>query len=159
MPRVPSASNSGESNSGQPNSEQLNPGEISSGTGSTQITVERLLATLDHPRKAEILSLRRLILNVDPAVTENVKWNAPNFRTSEDFATFHLRTQDSARLILHLGAKKRADSGIRASLSDPDNLLTWLAPDRAAARFRTQEEIAAHHAGFTAVLRQWITFL
>ncbi|WP_231881599.1 DUF1801 domain-containing protein [Deinococcus puniceus] len=92
-------------------------------------------------------------------MTETVKWNAPNFRTSGDFATFHLRTQDSARLILHLGAKKRADSDIRASLTDPGNLLTWLGPDRAAVGFRTQEDIAAHQAELTAVLRQWITFL
>ncbi len=58
--------------------------------------VETFLASLDHPFKQEILALRQIILDADPSIAEDIKWNAPSFRTSEYFATFHLRAKDRA---------------------------------------------------------------
>jgi len=56
--------------------------------------VEAFLASLDHPFKPEILALRQVILGADPSIAEGIKWNAPSFRTSEYFATMHLRAKD-----------------------------------------------------------------
>ena len=126
------------------------PGAASTGD------VETFLATLDHPSKQEILALREIILGADPAIGEEVKWNAPSFRTSEHFATFHLRAKDGVQVILHFGAKKRDRSGARAVIADPDGLLQWLADDRATAKFRDRADVEAKRAAFEAVLRQWI---
>ena len=70
--------------------------------------VEAFLEKLDHPRKPEIEALRRIILGAHASVHEGIKWNAPSFRTTEYFATFHLRAKDGVALIFHRGAKKRA---------------------------------------------------
>lgn len=116
--------------------------------------VEALLAALEHPLKREIVALRRILLGADPAITEEVKWNAPSFRTSEHFATMQLRSKEAVRLILHLGAKKRALP--RGAIADPHGLLGWLGPDRAIASFRGAAKLAAGEAALVAIVRQWL---
>jgi hypothetical protein len=118
--------------------------------------VETFLAALDHPRRPEILALRQVILGADPGVAEGIKWNAPSFRTSEWFATFHLRAKDGVQVILHPGAKKRADSGGVAGIADPEGLLEWLAADRATVKFRDLADVEARGPAFAALLRRWI---
>jgi hypothetical protein len=118
--------------------------------------VDAFLAALDHPLKPEILELRRIILGAHPAIVEGIKWNAPSFRTSEDFATFQLRAKDGVQIILHSGAKKRDRPVSRDSISDPESLLRWLAADRASVTFRDMREVLAREAAFAGVLREWV---
>jgi hypothetical protein len=120
--------------------------------------VASFLALLVHPRKAEILALRQIILGTDPGIAESIKWNAPSFRTVEDFATMHLRAKDSVGIVLHLGAKKRSDT-TAVTIDDPESLLTWLAKDRAMATFRDMSDVEAKRAAFEAIIRQWIRFV
>jgi hypothetical protein len=125
-------------------------------TESSTSEVEAFLAALDHPRKAEILALRRIILAADPRIGEGIKWNAPSFRMGEWFGTFHLRAKDGVQVILHFGAKKRDGFAPRTAVADPDSLLEWLAEDRASARFRDLADVEAKQSAFAAVIRQWI---
>jgi hypothetical protein len=118
--------------------------------------VAAFLDALDHPRKPEIQTLRRIILDADPGIAEGIKWNAPSFRTSEWFATFHLRAKGGVQVILHFGAKVRDRSGARAAIADPESILTWLGDDRASATFRDREDVRARESAFAAVLRAWI---
>jgi len=118
--------------------------------------VDTFLASLDHPFKPEILALRQIILGADPSIAEGIKWNAPSFRTSEYFATFHLRAKDGVQVILHLGAKTRDDSTSGVSIADPESLLKWLAKDRASVKFRNLKDIDAKGAAFANVIRDWI---
>jgi hypothetical protein len=117
--------------------------------------VDAFLASLEHPRKAEILALRRIILGADPRIVEGIKWNAPSFRTSEWFATFHLRAKAGVQLILHLGAKK-SDASPRQSIADPAALLEWLADDRGTVKFRDLDDIDAKRSAFAELIREWI---
>ena len=87
-------------------------------------TPDALLASLDHPLKAGIDAVRRIILEADPSISEGVKRNVPSFRTSEWFATVHLRATDRVQVILHLGEGPRAGSGV--VVDDPGSLLEWL---------------------------------
>lgn len=116
--------------------------------------VDAFLASLEHPHKQEILALRQIILGVDPGIAEGIKWNAPSFRTSEYFATFHLRAKEGVQVILHLGAKKRDTSGF--GIADPESLLEWLGGDRASVKFRDMKDIDARRSAFAEVIRQWI---
>jgi len=118
--------------------------------------VDAFLAALDHPRKPEILALRRIILGADPAIAEGIKWNAPSFRTAEWFATFHLRAKTGVQVILHFGAKVRDKADARAAIADPRSLLTWLGPDRASVTFADLAEVEAKGSAFAAVIREWI---
>lgn len=118
--------------------------------------VEAFLAALDHPHRAEILALRQAILAADPRIAEGIKWNAPSFRTSEWFATFHLRAKGGVQVILHFGAKVRDRSAARAAIPDPESLLQWLGDDRASVKFRDGADVEAKRSAFAAVIRQWI---
>lgn len=124
---------------------------------STPDDVEIFLAALDHPLKPEILALRQTILDADPSIAEGIKWNVPSFRTSEYFATMHLRAKDGIQVILHLGAKTRDTAAAGFVIADPEALLEWLAPDRASAKFRDVSDIDARRSAFTDIIRQWIT--
>jgi hypothetical protein len=119
--------------------------------------VQAFFASLRHPSKREFLTLRRIILGADPHITEHIKWKVPSFRTSEFFATLHLRAKDGVQVILHLGAKARGKSA--TGVADPASLLEWLAKDRALARFRDMSDIGAKRGAFTKLLRQWIKHL
>lgn len=122
-------------------------------------SVETFLASLDHPHKREILALRKIILDADPRIAEGIKWNAPSFRTSEYFATFHLRARDGVQVILHQGAKRRDNSTTGIALADPDGLLEWLAKERASVRFRDLTDVETKRSAFARIIRQWIEHL
>lgn len=119
-----------------------------------ELDVARFLEALEHPMKAEIEDLRKLILAADRSIQEGIKWNAPSFRTTEYFATFHLRPRDRVTLILHLGAAVRKEPGI--AIDDPGELLEWLGKDRARVTFHDRAEIRAKRKALQSLLRRWI---
>ncbi len=120
----------------------------------TTEAVDAFLSTLDHPFKAGIEALRRIILDVDPSIAEGIKWKVPSFRTTEYFATTHLRAKEGVGVILHLGAKVKdiGDLGIE----DPEGLLTWLAKDRAMVTFKDMADVRSKQSAFETIVRQWI---
>lgn len=125
----------------------------------TRAAVDQFMAALDHPFKAEIETLRRAILAVDPAIAEGIKWNAPSWRTTDYFATTHLRGKAGFSLILHLGAKDRALPAGGPAIDDPTGLLKWLGKDRAQVEFGTAADLQAKLPVLQALLRQWITYV
>jgi len=122
----------------------------------TSGAVDQFMASLKHPRRAEIEALRAIVLTTDKSVAEGIKWNAFSYRTTEYFATTNLRAKRGIGLILHLGAKVRDVPADGLKISDPAKLLKWLGRDRAAVEFENLDEINRNKAALQAVLRQWI---
>lgn len=120
--------------------------------------VDAFMAQLDHPLKAEIDAARRVILAADPAIAEGIKWNGPSFRTSEFFATFHLRPQDRVQIIFHLGAKVRK-AGPKITVPDPAGLIKWLAPDRCTVKLAAGAAGRKQHDALADIVRAWIAFV
>jgi hypothetical protein len=91
----------------------------------SSVSVEQFLDALSHPRKAEIQELRAAILGSSPAITEQVKWNAPSFCVNgDDRVTFRLQPGDRVELVFHRGATKRTDSD-SFTFADPSGLVQW----------------------------------
>ncbi|MGQ3052670.1 MAG: DUF1801 domain-containing protein [Roseateles sp.] len=128
-------------------------------TADTSAAVDEFMAALDHPFKTGIETLRQAILAVDPAIAEGIKWNAPSWRTTEYFATTHLRSKTGLGLILHLGAKARALPAGGLQITDSAGLLKWLGKDRAQVEFSSAADLSAKLAALQALLRQWITYV
>jgi hypothetical protein len=128
-------------------------------SGGGAADVEAFLTELEHPFKREVLALRAIIREADPAIRESIKWNAPSFATTEHFATFQLRHRDGVQIVLHLGAKPRPDVQAQASIDDPQGMLEWRGADRALVSFRDLREIAARKSAFVKILRQWVTLV
>lgn len=125
----------------------------------TSKAVSAFMLALDHPFKKEIEVLRRIILGADPSIAEGIKWKVPSFRTTEYFATMHLRAKGGIGVILHLGAKVRASSSPQVDIKDPARLLQWMGADRAMVVFADAKEIGSKRRAFDAVLKQWIRFV
>ncbi len=100
-----------------------------------------LLPELEHPRKRDIIGLRKVILGADLTIAEGIKWNAPSFRTTGYFATINLRAKAGVEVILHFGAKKNDISKTGVDMPDPSKLLSWLAKDRARVAFKNASDI------------------
>lgn len=122
----------------------------------TSAAVDEFMATLEHPAKPAIEAMRRIILRADPRIAEGIKWKSPSFRTSEYFATVNLRAKTGVGVILHFGAKVRQLPADTAAIADPQHLLKWLAPDRAALEFVGLADLMAKESALTAIVRQWI---
>jgi hypothetical protein len=117
--------------------------------------VDDYLEALQHARKAEVETLRRVILDAVPGLVERVKWNAPSFGLGEDDRiTMRLHPGDRLQLILHRGAKAGADDFFR--FEDPDKLLAWAAPDRGVVTFADADDLAQKAAPLAAVLKRWV---
>ena len=122
----------------------------------TAAAVDRFMADTNHPCKVAIEALRELILAVDPGIQEGVKWNAPSYRTTDYFATTNLRDKAGVGIILHLGAKIRAEA---VAIDDPQHLLTWHGTNRASLSFGGIEDVRRHAAAVTAILAQWLPWV
>lgn len=131
-------------------------GPVHRSTADTSEAVDRFIDQLQHPFKAEVVALRRIVAAADPSILEGVKWNAPSFRTSEYFATTNLRVKSGVGLILHLGAKVRELPPGGVVVADPGHLLKWLSQDRAAVEFTGLADLEAKAPALQAVLVQWI---
>lgn len=118
--------------------------------------VDALLDDLAPPNRTDLDFVRRSIVGASPAIREAVKWNAPSFRTSEFFATVHLRSRDGVAVVLHTGAKVKASASSGLAIADPSGLLKWLAKDRALVTLGDARGIAAKRAAFQKLLRAWI---
>ncbi|WP_438022117.1 DUF1801 domain-containing protein [Sorangium sp. So ce233] len=132
---------------------------VARGGSQTNPAVIAFLRELEHPLKEEIEALRQIILGVSPEIREEIKWNAPSFRTTEHFATFNLRTKDRVRIILHTGAKVKGTAKEGVEIADPAGLLEWLAKDRCLVTFGDEEEIQEKRAALETILRAWIRLL
>src|SRR5437867_3042826 len=92
--------------------------------------VDGFIAGLTHPRKREIEELRTAILASNSDITEQVMWNAPSFcYRGADRVTFRLQPGNRVELVLHRGAKARADSD-SFEFEDPTGLVAWASSDR-----------------------------
>ncbi len=119
--------------------------------------VDAFMVKLKHPLKAEIAAVRQVILGADPAIGEEIKWNAPSFRTTEFFATVNLRATHDVQLIFHLGAKVRKPAP-KIEIADPAGLVKWLGKgkDRCLVTVGAGKEFAANLKPFQELVREWI---
>jgi hypothetical protein len=121
--------------------------------------IPEFMRLLDHPLKEEMEAVLMLIRNADASISEGIKWNAPSFSVGEYFATVNARGQDAVQIVLHLGAKVRADITDRIAISDPKGLLQWLGKDRASVKFHDRNEVETGGLAFQEIIRQWIKHL
>lgn len=118
--------------------------------------VEGFLDTLEHPKRDLIDAVRRLVARAVPAATEEIKWNAPSFATSEHFATLHLRARQGVLLVLHLGAKPRPGMDMRKYIRDAEGILEWKGLERAAVLVRDAAHLAEAEGRLASILKEWV---
>ncbi|MBK8243843.1 MAG: DUF1801 domain-containing protein [Saprospiraceae bacterium] len=104
----------------------------------------------------EIENLREFILNSDVRITENIKWNGPNYCiNNEDRITMRVQPPKQIQLIFHRGAKVQELPKNRI-IEDDSGLLIWKTSDRAVATFRNAGEIEQGKVNLTDIVKKWI---
>jgi hypothetical protein len=119
--------------------------------------VTKFLDELNHPMRTEIEELRYIILNSTIGLTENIKWNGPNYCfQNEDRITMKIQPPKNVQLIFHRGAKKQVQPPEKL-IEDNSTILTWKENDRAIATFKNLSDIEDTKADLNEIVKKWIT--
>jgi hypothetical protein len=96
-------------------------------------------------------------LSANPALTENIKWNGPNYCfDNEDRITMSIQpTTKQARLIFHRGAKKQTQPKDKL-IANKSKMLVWKENDRAIVTFKSLQDIEKGKAELTDIVTEWI---
>lgn len=118
--------------------------------------VTAFLDTLNHPFRKEIEVLRNVILSADHRLTENIKWNGPNYCFDQaDRITMKIQPPKQVQLIFHRGAKVQEQPKDKL-IKDNTGLLAWKENDRAVATFKSMADIETNQATLQKVVKEWI---
>ena len=122
----------------------------------TNPEVTTFLDNLTHPFRAEIEQLRDIILSAEEGLTENIKWNAPNYCfEGEDRITMRIQPPKQIQLIFHCGAKVK-EQPKNSLITDTSGLLMWKENNRAVATFKNITEIQHAESTLIAIVKAWI---
>lgn len=120
------------------------------------IKVTEFLDELNHPLRAEIEKLRRLILESVTGLAENIKWNGPNYSfEDQDRITMKIQPPKQIQLIFHRGAKKQ-DQPENKLIEVKTKRLTWKENDRAIMSFKNLTEIEEGKSELKEIVKKWI---
>jgi hypothetical protein len=118
--------------------------------------VTKFLDDLNHPFRKEIEQLRQNILNADARLTENIKWNGPNYcLDNNDRITMRIQPPKQVQLIFHRGAKVQQQPKDKL-INDDSGLLIWKENDRAVATFKKMTDIENSKPDLTKIVKDWI---
>lgn len=121
--------------------------------------VTDFLDELNHPFRKEIEKLRIYILTTSKHLTENIKWNGPNYCfENEDRITMRIQptTTKQIQLIFHRGAKKQEQPADKI-ISSESKILVWKENDRAIVSFKNMKDIDNGKIELTEIIKQWIS--
>jgi len=120
------------------------------------VEVSKFLDGLNHPLRDEIENLRHIITNATNGLTENIKWNGPNYCYNDnDRITMKIQPPKQIQLIFHRGAKKQEHPEDRI-IQSKSKLLLWKENDRAIITFKNRSEIENAKADLSSIVNEWI---
>lgn len=118
--------------------------------------VTNFLDGQSHPLRENIEMLREIILGSNSEISENIKWNGPNYCFEEqDRISMRINPPKQLQLIFHRGAKKIAQPAGRL-IEDATGLLDWKENDRAVATFKNIETIIKEKENLQNIVNKWI---
>ena len=124
--------------------------------------VDAYMKVLKHPLADVVEALRRIILDTDPEIGEEIKWNAPTFFYKGEMApfnpkeykryivVFNLFKKDCIRLVFPSGARVGDASGL---------LEGEYADGRRLALFSSMNEVRSKKARLQQIIRKWLAGL
>jgi len=120
-------------------------------------TVDEFLNGLNENQRSQVLKLREYIFEIEPSLTEHIKWNAPSYvKEDEDRMTFNTMNKESiVKLVFHMGATKKEDKNGQPVLDDA-HLIEWVSNIRGYMTFTTLDEIIANKREIKRTVQEWL---
>ena len=112
-----------------------------------------------HSLRKEIEYLRICILSANDNLTENIKWNGPNYCfEGEDRITMRIQppTTKQIQIIFHCGAKRQIQPNDKLIVEN-SKLLIWKENDRAIATFTNMNQIVNAQTDLKEIIQKWLT--
>jgi len=121
----------------------------------SEVTV--FLDKQNHPFRMEIEQLRNCILSANNNLTENIKWNGPNYCfDNEDRITMRVQPPTKqVQLIFHRVAKKQEQPKDKL-IANKSKMLVWKENDRAIVTFKSLQDIENGKAELRTIVNEWI---
>ena len=119
-------------------------------------SVTHFVKAQNHPLEEEINILRQNVLSANKLLSENIKWNGPNYTVNgEDRITMRMNPPNQLQLIFHRGAKvlKQPEEKL---IKENTNLLVWKTNDRAVLTFKNREAIEKNKVALTVIINDWL---
>jgi hypothetical protein len=118
--------------------------------------VTAFLDKQNHPFRKEIEYLRNCILSVSNNLTENIKWNGPNYGIKgNDRITMRINPPKQIQLVFHTGAKVKNEPTEKI-LNDDFGILIWRDNHRALVTFNSMEDIEKCELNLKVIIEKWI---
>jgi hypothetical protein len=118
--------------------------------------VTAFLDGLNHPFRNEIEQLRLTILDAGIGLSEDIKWNGPNYSANgEDRITMKIQPPKLIQIIFHRGAKVKEQPAEKL-ITDESKLLAWRENDRAIATFKNKAEVESRKPDLVKAIKDWI---
>jgi hypothetical protein len=119
--------------------------------------VTDFLEELKHPFRKEIEQIRICILSANSDLTENIKWNGPNYcYDNEDRITMRIQPPTKqVQLIFHRGAKKQTQPKGKL-IANKSKMLVWKENDRAIITFKSLQDIENGKTELADIVTEWI---
>lgn len=110
-----------------------------------------------HPFRKEIEQLRICILSANPSLTENIKWNGPNYCfDNKDRITMRIQPPTKqVQIIFHRGASKQTQPKDKL-ISNKSKMLVWKENDRGIVTFKSLQDIENGKSDLTDIVTEWI---
>ncbi len=109
-----------------------------------------------HPFRLEIEKLHEVILSANKGLTENIKWNGPNYSINDqDRITMRIQPPKQLQLIFHRGAKV-LEAPKTKLITEDFGMLAWKGNDRAVATFKNMNDISSREKEIKQIVNDWL---
>lgn len=120
--------------------------------------VDAWFDTQSHSMTDAARAVRAAIHRAVPDAVESIKWQAPNFATHDDFATFSMRRPGVLQVILHTGAKQKPDAA-PIDIDDLGGRVRWASHNRAVITFTGPDDVTEAIPELERLVAAWVAQL
>lgn len=111
--------------------------------------VNAFMKALEHPLKAEMEAVRKIITKASPALSEDIKWGGPSFHYKEDMATFNPRIKNYVAIIFHKGSL----------IPEASALFEEATKGKIYAKFYNIDEVKAKKKDLEHMVKSWVNIM
>jgi hypothetical protein len=121
-------------------------------------SVEDFLDALEPQQRAQVVDLRRLILETAPQLIEHIKWNSPSYVAEGiDRLTINARNKENVvQLILHMDTARPEDRKAHPVMPDETGLVRWLSDIRGVITITPGASVDALRSDLSVVIDRWL---